>query len=320
MRRLLSFVITILLFASVATLALSENTDEELSERFKTNTIEYNGVTYRPRSRIETILILGTDMREGTDPTSIHSQIQADFLMLLAIDDDRKTVTPIRINRDTMCTIPAQMLSGDFREGEGQIAIAFSSSTSLVQGCELTAQAVSNLFNGIRIDHYYSLNMDGIGALNDAIGGVTVTIPDDMTHYDPEMVQGATIKLNGQQAHYFVRSRYYIGDESNVSRMRRQRMYIEGAKLILVKKLRDNPNSFGDLYDTLQDYVTTDMSKGRIINLASKVQRYDVSDSLTLEGENIIGTFGYVEFYPDEESLMKIILSTFFDSVSQEVG
>ena len=312
MRRALSMILVLLLLLGFGP-ALAENSDEELAERFHVNTLEYNGVHYKERSRLETILLIGTDMREDMDPTDIYTSIQADFLMLMVIDDNRKTVTPIRINRDTMCMIPSQMLSGQFREGEGQIALAFSSATSMEQGCELTMQAVSKLFKGITIDHYYSINMDGIGTFNDAIGGVTVTIPEDMTHYDEAMVQGATIKLTGDQAHYFVRERYYIGDWSNVSRMRRQKMYMDGAKLILVKRLQDDPNSFGDLYETMQDYATTDMAKGRIINLAVKVQRYDVLDSLSMEGVNLIGYNEFVEFTPTEESLMSIVLEAFYE-------
>ena len=39
-----------------------------------------------------------------------------------------------------------------------------------------------------------------IAALNDLLGGVTVTLQDDFTMADPAMQAGATITLTGEQA------------------------------------------------------------------------------------------------------------------------
>ena len=47
--------------------------------------------------------------------------------------------------------------------------------------CERMVEAVSHLFYGIPIHGYCSLNMEVITLLNDEIGGVTVTVPEDLT-------------------------------------------------------------------------------------------------------------------------------------------
>ncbi|MBE5808084.1 MAG: hypothetical protein E7317_07065 [Clostridiales bacterium] len=314
MKRAVAFILMILVITTALTAALAENSDEELAARFAGQTLEYNGKTYKARNRLETMLLIGTDERENPvydDDTFTYAQ--ADFLMLMVIDDDDKIITPIRINRDTMTTITAySQFHTNPRDAVAQIALAFAMGEDFEEGAELTCKAVSGMFDGASVDHYYVLNMDGIPALNDSIGGVTLTLNEDFTSFDPTMVKGETMTLKGEQAYMFLRYRFGVGDESNVSRMERQKIYMDAAKPILVSRLENNPNSFGDLYESLQDYATTDMSKGRIINLAAKVQRYEVLDSLAIEGESKIGLNDYMEFRPDESSLMEVLLKVFY--------
>ena len=77
------------------------------------------------------------------------------------------------------------------------------------------------------IDHYFAMSLDGISILNDFLGGIEVTLEDDFTVYDSEMVLGKTIRLSGKQAEIYLRNRYYIGDGSNKLRMKRQKQYLE---------------------------------------------------------------------------------------------
>jgi len=43
--------------------------------------------------------------------------------------------------------------------------------------------------------------------LNHEVGGVTVTLEDDMTKLDPAMKKGATLNLDGRQAELLMQSR-----------------------------------------------------------------------------------------------------------------
>ena len=56
--------------------------------------------------------------------------------------------------------------------------------------CENTLNAVENLLEGADIEYYVAMNMDAIGILNDALGGVTVTLEDDFTAADPTHAAG----------------------------------------------------------------------------------------------------------------------------------
>mgnify|MGYP001718301415 FL=1 len=92
--------------------------------------------------------------------------------------------------------------------------------------CQYMVDAVSNLFYGMPINGYVALNMNAVGMINDAVGGVTVTVPEDMTQVDPSFAEGAMVTLTGDQALKFTRYRDTEKDFSNNSRMERQKQYL----------------------------------------------------------------------------------------------
>ena len=67
-------------------------------------------------------------------------------------------------------------------------------------------EAVSHLFYGIPIHGYCSLNMEVITLINDAVGGVTVTVPEDLKYGDAEMGKGSR-SISGEDAYTFVQYR-----------------------------------------------------------------------------------------------------------------
>ena len=61
-------------------------------------------------------------------------------------------------------------------------------------------KTVSELLYGMPIAGCFSMTIEGISTLNDAIGGVSITVPEDYTDIDPAFVQGTTLTLTGEQA------------------------------------------------------------------------------------------------------------------------
>lgn len=64
----------------------------------------------------------------------------------------------------------------------------------------------------IPIDRVCVFNCEAIGVINDAVGGVEVTIENDFTDesgevLEPEFYKGNTLKLTGEQAVTFIRER-----------------------------------------------------------------------------------------------------------------
>ena len=146
------------------------------------------------------ILLIGVDKESITEQGSYRNGGQADFLLLLNIDRQHRTITPIHIDRDTVTDV--KVLS-PFGRSAGvsrmQICLSHAFGNTTAVNCENTIWAVETLLHGIPVDHYVVLDMNGISMLNDELGGVTVTLTEDFSHLDPEMTVGTTLRLLGRQ-------------------------------------------------------------------------------------------------------------------------
>ena len=279
-------------------------------------TVEYQGKTYRPRSRLTTVLLMGIDRQASADTaaSSYRNGGQADFLMLLAIDHGRKQVTPIQIDRDTMAQITILgVLGTPSGTRRAQICLSHGFGDGGEESCRYTQTAVSQLFLGVDIDFFLAMNLDGISALNDALGGVTVTLEDDFTSLDPQMAEGTTLTLVGDQAEYYLRSRMNVGIGTNEARMARQRSYLETAADILMERVRDDSNFAGDVYDAIEPYLITDMRRGRVINESVNCVAYKREAMVSPEGEHSVGSDGFMEFEVDPQALEHLVIDTFFE-------
>ena len=109
----------------------------------------------------------------------------------------------------------------------GQLALAHTYGSGGSDSSLNAVKAVSNLLGGVKIDHYMTLTMDAVGKINDLVGGVTLTIPEDYTSIDPSFKKGATVTLKGEQAEKYVRYRDITETGSNEGRMERQTQFIQ---------------------------------------------------------------------------------------------
>ncbi len=264
-----------------------------------------DGVSYGLRDGLECFLLIGLDKlsTQNPDPEAHRNQQQADFLVLMLVDHADQSFRALHINRDTMTTIQRYGLAGmKLQSMYAQLALAHTYGNGGTLSCRYTCDAVSGLLLGVPIRHYMSLTMDAIPVLNDLVGGVTVTIEDDFSQVDPELVQGRTQRLVGQQALTFVRARGSMTDSSNLKRMERQRSYLAGLYEQLTASLRGGENFSMRLATALSDYAVSDLSVEEISELAERIKDYRYEGIETLEGEAVVGE-QFMEFYPDLDAL-----------------
>ena len=181
--------------------------------------------------------------------------------------------------------------------------------------CQLTVDAVSNLLYDEPIDFYIALSMDGISELNDLLGGVEVTLEDDFSSIDPSMTKGATLTLTGDQAEVFVRARMSVGVGTNESRMARQQLYMSEIQKKLKTQLQADSNWAGVLFDALEPYLTTNFSRGRMINEAYAAKDYTIEEPQQIAGEHSVDQEGFMQFIADEDALQTIVLSIFYEKI-----
>ena len=277
----------------------------------------YNGTAYARREDLETLLLLGVDKFEGETPEGYLNNQQADFLLLLVMDKQHETCTPIQLNRDTMTQIQILGVTGEpAGTFTGQLALAHTYGSGEEDSCENTVLAVENLLYGMEIDHYVSLTMDGVALLNDLVGGVTVEVLDDFSGIDDSLVQGETVTLQGQQALTYVRSRGGLEDSSNLHRMERQRQYLSALQQQLKAAVQQEDGFTLDALLQLNEYMVSDCTVNQLSDLGDSLAAYQVSDILTTPGDAQEGE-EFMEFTVDETALQQLVLDVFYEPVEE---
>ena len=281
--------------------------EDELKE------ITYNGTVYRQRAGLKTYLLMGID----ADGKSVSSESyegggQADVQMVLVVDDENQTWQLLQLNRDTITQVPVLGVHGNvIGYEEEQLALAHYYGDGKESSCENTVNAVSSLLGGQTIDGYMAVNMDAVGILTDLVGGVTLTVTSDFSAIDPTLVEGETITLQGDRALTYVRSRYNIDDETNIARMARQRQYMAALE---EKLLQQDAQFAATAYDTLADYMTTNIGSGMAEKIGEKLKSYTQLDLLTIDGQNVVEEEHWA-YHLDEDSLQTTILQLFYQKV-----
>lgn len=279
--------------------------------------VYYDGAWYEMRGDLETYLIMGLDKYEDTksDPESYINNQQSDFLMLMIVDKTSKSYSALHINRDTMAEITQLGLGGKkIGTYTGQLALAHTYGSGGKDSCRNTVKAVSRFLYDVPIQHYFSITMDAIPVLNDLVGGVTVHVDDDFSAVDPSLQQGKDITLVGQQALTFVRMRKDVGDNTNISRMNRQREYINALYRQLSAKLQTEDGFGTRLASKLADYSESDLTTTQLSNLSERLKGYPFTAIYTIEGEAVVGE-KFMEFYPDDAALQELVIRLFFKRV-----
>lgn len=282
---------------------------------------EHNGKRYKYNSNMVNLLLLGIDSEEKPDEYQGGCD-QADVIVLAALNLKDNKMSLISLSRDIICEIEATDNDGN-NAGliQTQLALTYGYGDGQHESCEATRDAVSNIFYGLPIQGYAAYYMNGIVELNDAVGGVTVTIIEDYPFskqgQTKHWVEGAKITLNGKWAEYYIRARVEYGVDSNDLRMVRQKQYMLALVNKAIDKVKENPASILKIYDAVDDYVLTDLDIGEISYLATKAAGMDFSGEIqSLSGELILGKDELAELHVDQDALFDLMLDTFYIEVT----
>ena len=276
-------------------------------------TIHRDGVDYYPKQDITVVLVAGVDT-EGpmVSSESYNNSAEADMVALLIFDESSQKMNVIHINRDTMTDVQVLGVGGK-KAGTiyAQLALAHAYGSGLRDSSENLRDTVANLMYNVQIDYFITFNMDAISILNDAVGGVTVNVTDDFSAIDPTIPTGQ-VTLTGQQATNFLRSRYGLGDQMNLTRMERHQEYMQGFLTALRSKTQADATFLLSTCEQVEPYMVTNCTTGSISGLMERYGDYELGDMLTLKGENYTGN-EYMEYHLDEQALDALILRYLYD-------
>lgn len=261
------------------------------------------------RNRVN-ILILGWDQSpERDDENSVlyrdeDNNFRSDVLMLLTVDFEGNTAHLISIPRDTMAKIYNT-------KGHWKINAAFAKGGSVEgDGFEYAIKTVENLM-GVPIDYYAGVNMEGLKAVVDAMGGVEFDVDQEITLNGRTLTPGLQL-MDGQKVLDYCRARKGYG--TDVDRAdRQQRMlfaifhqFKEANSLVTLPKI----------YLSVKDYIHTNLSLEQIAALS--VFALDLTPDVnlfrhTLEGRYINGTvYNGASFYVLDTTALKTLMKDIF--------
>jgi LCP family protein required for cell wall assembly len=184
------------------------------------------------------VLLTGTDTRTGQGGRFAAVQELAgssgagsnDVTMVLHIAADHKSAAVISIPRDLLLPIPACQ--------NGNVVTPASSSamfnTALSRGGLSCVVVTAEQLTGLTIPYAAEISFDGVIALSNSVGGVTVCLASPLV--DPYV--GLNLKagkqtLTGADALAFVRTRHGIGDGSDLGRISNQQLFLSS----LIRKI-----------------------------------------------------------------------------------
>ena len=292
--------------------AATENETQRVWKEFqeKPVSIKLHKKTWKFAHPVQTYLFIGTDKsgNEDAEGEEYHGSM-ADALMLVVVDKEEKTYGILQLNRDTITEVPMLLQDGSANaSAQMQLCTAHWYGKDKAASCDNTVETVSKMLGGLPIDGYYALKMEAMPLLNHEVGGVTVTLEDDMTKLDPAMKKGATLTLTDRQAELLMQSRYAMDDDRNTQRMRRQQIFLKAFMKKIKKQNAGDINATVKLYDRLRPYATTDIKMNDLTALLKDMQGYTDKGIITIDGTSKIGEKlhdgkKHWEFYMDEDSL-----------------
>ena len=278
----------------------------------RTKTIVRDGVEYFPRQDLCVVMLLGVDQEGKMVPSEEPNHGNAvDMITLVVFDETDNSVSLLCLNRDTMVEMPRLNEHGRVTGTRvAQLALSHTYGRGMEDSCNNTKTTVSQLLYGTVIDYYFAMNMDAVSILNDAVGGVTVTVEDDFSNVDPTIQMGQ-MTLWGDQARVFVQSRSGVGNQLNLSRIRRQQEYMKQFLPALRASAQRSSTFVMRTYEAVSEYVVTDMTASVVSRLMEDYSDFQLKDVILLEGENVLAE-GHYEFYVDETALEEIVLERLF--------
>lgn len=281
--------------------------------------VEYQGKTYRRNTYVRAILLMGIDRKDTLEETKVAgSGGQADGIFLAAQDTARDSLRLLMIPRDTMTPITLTDLSGNVLGQDRQhLTLAYAYGDGREKSCEYTREAVSGLLEGLEINGYMAVSAAALPMLNDAVGGVEVTVEDASLAeaYPEEFPLGESVRLEGDLAETYIRYRDTGQAQSALTRTERQKTYIQGFVQAARETAAREEGFVPELLDDMEPYMVTDMDKGAYMDMALAFLEGGASfgeeEMITLPGTPA-ETSIYDEYHADEEQILPIVLDLFY--------
>ncbi len=297
------------------------------SVAWQDNWIVYEDKIYEYREDTLNFLLLGIDRRgELSSETRLADWKagQADAIFLLSLCKEDKTLSVIGIPRNSMVNVEVFNNKSECIDTiYDEICLQYAYAGGGELGLAKMTESVSELFEGLPIHGTCAVSYDAVSEVIDRLGGIEVTVPDDMTAYNRAYVQGSTQTLTGKNVVNYLRYRDMHTLGSPTVRLTRQKAFMKTAATRVLQEIKTNPAFVKETYEAVKPYMNTDISIDEAVYIAAHALDCTFSDGsfYQLSGkdkEKYINDKGdyYNEYYLDEEALKSLMMKVFYKEVN----
>ena len=201
----------------------------------------------------------------------------ADTIIVASFDPHNGTVTMISVPRD----LYIKQGTGSFGRINGLFEKTYYNNDNNMDFAAMTMMNKLTQITGIPISYYAIINFQWFEQLIDAIGGITIDVPESIldTTYPKDEYQIMTIKfdkgnqtMDGVRALQYARSRHSTSD---FSRSYRQQQVIKAMiqKLTSFSQLT-NPKILSRLYSIFTTYIHTNITLQEMLSMAQYTSQH----------------------------------------------
>ena len=152
----------------------------------------------------------------------------------------------------------------------------------------------------IYVDAYVKLNCVAIANIVDSVGGIPITLPEQITYEADKILPAGEQTLNGQQSEWFVRFRHGYA-EGDIGRVKAQRIFLAAAmEKMLNMSQTELMSAMQKIYKN--QWIATDLSLEQISMVADFA-----SQRLTMDNVNVFMVPGEgATYYPGDGSSQSV--------------
>ena len=278
------------------------------------DSISYNDKTYTLDKDVVSILFMGIDKERIGNNLGYGKNGQADSIFVAAINTKTKVIRLIPIQRETMVDVNTYSKDGKFiGTNQEQVCLAFAYGDDAKKSCENVKTSVSRYLMGINISSYVAIDLDGVEVITNKIGGVPLTAIESVPYNDGRCAVGDNLLLKGRNARLYIQDRTDTLDGST-KRLQRQKQFLSAFATTAGNQILNDFTKLKSYYDGMVPYISTNLSFSQISYLATACLTRDIGNLFeyeTIEG-NMTKEGEYVEFTPDTDSLVSVIINCFY--------
>ncbi|MFT7709806.1 LCP family protein [Clavibacter tessellarius] len=258
------------------------------------------------------ILIVGSDSRAGQGDgygaaKDVGTATLNDVTMLLHISEDSSRATVISFPRDMLVPIPA--CQGPDGTQYPALARAQLNESLSRGGFECTVRMVEGL-TGLDIPYGGVVQFNGVVEMSNAVGGVEVCVANGIYDKKTDLALDPGLHtLQGKDAVQFLRTRYGVGDGSDISRIGNQQVFLSA--LVRTIKSTDTLTNPAKLYGIARAVVdnmqlsTSLADLDTLVSVALTFKDIPLDDVVFLQYPGTVLANGRVQ--PDEAAAAQLV-------------